>query len=242
MSNAEIPVPHRHRSGIASEEKPRVPGTIEPALAALHFPVARRRTGGANSGRLIQVNRHAVAAFRISTLLTPTTRQAEVVMTMKEICNRDVAVATRETSAQAAAKLMRHYHVGSLVVIDRKEGRRVPVGVVTDRDLIMEIHALDLDATVIAVGDIMCDKLVTVPETFGVMETVQKMRMEGVRRVPVVDCEGGLVGIVTLDDMVGRLATELKEVADAVIQEQTREVWLRSRGGAGMRRPRGTTV
>src|SRR5688572_9725864 len=89
-------------------------------------------------------------------------------MTIRDICNRDVAVATRETTAQAAAKLMRHYHVGSLVVIDHEDGRRVPVGVVTDRDLIMEIHALDLDPRVIAVGDILGDRLVTVPESFGV--------------------------------------------------------------------------
>lgn len=163
-------------------------------------------------------------------------------MTIGDICNRDVVVAERETTAQAAAKLMRQHHVGSLVVIDRKEGRRVPVGVVTDRDLIMEIHALDLDASVIAVGDILGERLITVSESCSAMKTVQIMRMEGVRRVPVVDHEGSLVGIVTLDDMIGRLAKEFKEIADAVTHEQTREVWLRPRGGAGMLRPRSITA
>lgn len=163
-------------------------------------------------------------------------------MTIGDICNRDVVVAERETTAQAAAKLMRHYHVGSLVVVDHQEGKRLPVGVVTDRDLVIEIHALDLDASVIAVGDILSEKLITVPESFGVMETVQRMRMEGVRRVPVVDREGDLVGIVTLDDVIGRLAKELTEVADTVTHEQTREVRLRSKGGAAMLRPQSIAV
>ena len=163
-------------------------------------------------------------------------------MTIGDICNRDVVVAERETTAQAAAKLMRQHHVGSLVVIDRKEGRRVPVGLVTDRDLIMEIHALDLDASVIAVGDILGKRLITVSESCSALKTVQIMRMEGVRRVPVVDHEGSLIGIVTLDDMIGRLAKEFKEIADAVTHEQTREVWLRPRAGGGMLRPRSITA
>ncbi len=163
-------------------------------------------------------------------------------MTIGDICNRDVAVAERETTAQAAAKLMRHYHVGSLVVVDRNEGRRVPVGIVTDRDLIMEVYALDLDANVIAIGDIVGQRLITVPDSCSILKTVQTMRMEGVRRVPVVDDEGTLVGIVTLDDLIGRLAKELKDVADAVTHEQTREVWLRSQGGAGVFRPRSITA
>ena len=163
-------------------------------------------------------------------------------MTIGDVCNRDVVVAERETTAQDAAKLMRKHHVGSVVVVERKEGRRVPVGIVTDRDLIMEVHALDLDPRVISVGDILGERLVTVAESCSAMKTVQIMRMEGVRRIPVVDHEGSLVGIVTLDDMIGRLAKEFKEVADAVTHGQTREVWLRPKAGAGMFRPQSITA
>ncbi len=148
-------------------------------------------------------------------------------MGIGDICKRDVAFAGRETTAQAAAKLMRHYHVGSLVVIDDNEGRRRPVGIVTDRDIVVEIYALDLDPNVITIGDIMTTELVTVPESFGVMETTQLMRMKGVRRVPVVDGDGNLIGIVAVDDVLQILAEELTTVAQAVSHEQSREVRMR---------------
>jgi len=149
-------------------------------------------------------------------------------MTIGDICNRDVAFARRDTTAQAAAKLMRHYHVGSLVVIEDNDGKRVPVGIVTDRDIVIEIYALDLDPNVITVGDIMNPELITVPESFGVLETIQLMRMKGVRRMPVVDSEGRLAGIVTVDDVLEVLADELNELARTVSHEQSREVRARA--------------
>ncbi len=149
-------------------------------------------------------------------------------MAIADICNRDGAFARRGTTAQAAAKLMRHYHVGSLVVVEDKDGKREPVGIVTDRDIVLEINALDLDPNVITIGDIMNPELVTVPDSFGVMETAQLMRMKGVRRVPVIDNNYNLVGIVTIDDVLGMLAEELNEVARTVAHEQSREVRARS--------------
>ena len=148
-------------------------------------------------------------------------------MPIGDICNRDVAFAGRNTTAQSAAKLMRHYHVGSLVVIDQNDGGRRPVGIVTDRDILLEINALDLDPNVITIGDIMSPELVSVPESFGVMETTQLMRMKGVRRVPIVNSEGNLVGIVTVDDVLEVLAEELNELARTVSHEQAKEVRTR---------------
>ena len=149
-------------------------------------------------------------------------------MPIGDICNRDVAFAARDTTAQAAAKLMRRYHVGSLVVIDDSNGRRQPVGIITDRDIVLEIYALDLDPNVITIGDVMTQKLITVPETFGVMETTQLMRAKGVRRVPVVDGEGNLTGIVTVDDLLQVLAEELNAVTQTVSHEQSHEVRTRA--------------
>jgi len=149
-------------------------------------------------------------------------------MAIGDICKREVAFAGREMTAQQAAKLMRYHHVGSLVVVDPESGTRRPVGIVTDRDIVMEINALDLDPTVITIGDIMNPELVTVPESFGLMETTQLMRMKGVRRVPVVDTEGNLSGIVTSDDVLEVLAEELTELAQTVSHERSREVRVRS--------------
>jgi CBS domain-containing protein len=145
-----------------------------------------------------------------------------------EICNREVVLAKRGTTVTAAAKLMRRYHVGSLVVVDELAGgRRVPVGLVTDRDMVMEIMAMDLDPAVITVGDIMNPELLTARESEGVLETLEIMRHKGVRRLPIVGTEGDLVGIVTIDDLLEIQAEELGALAKIVARGQSREAAAR---------------
>ncbi len=148
-------------------------------------------------------------------------------MTIGEICNREVVYAARDTTVQAAAKLMRHYHVGSLVVIDEFGGKRVPVGIVTDRDIVVEVDATELDPKVMTIGDIMTSQLATVPESEGLLETMEVMRAKGVRRLPVVGGEGQLVGIVTIDDLLEILAEELTDLTRIVSKEQAREIQSR---------------
>ena len=144
-------------------------------------------------------------------------------MTIGEICNREVVYVNRDVTVHAACKLMRHYRVGSLVVVDEVDGKRVPVGILTDRDVVVEIDAMDLDAKVITAGDIMSEELVTVPDRNDVLETIEIMRFKGVRRVPVVDAEGRLAGIVTVDDLLGILADELSDIARIVAREPSHE-------------------
>ena len=148
--------------------------------------------------------------------------------TIASICNRDVAFTTRETTVAAGAKLMRHGHVGSLVVVEKMNGgKRVPVGIVTDRDIIVEVIATGLDPSVITVGDIMSENLVVGRESDTVLETLEIMRFKGVRRLPTVDRDGQLVGIVTVDDLLEMLAEELNELARIVAREQSHEVSAR---------------
>lgn len=148
-------------------------------------------------------------------------------MTIGAICNREVVYVNREVTVQAACKLMRHYHVGSLVVVDEVDDKRLPVGILTDRDVVIEINAMDLDPRVITAGDIMSQELVMVPESEGVLETIEIMRARGVRRMPIVDSENRLVGIVTIDDLLEVLAEELTDIARIVSREQTHERQLR---------------
>jgi CBS domain-containing protein len=145
-------------------------------------------------------------------------------MAIGEICNREVVIVQRDTTIQEAAKLMRSHHVGALVVVKEVAGKRHPVGLVTDRDLVIEVLAPELDASVITVGDIMLPKPVTVPETTGVFEAIQFMRDKAVRRLPVVDGQGALIGIVALDDLLSLLADELSELSTLVTREQKREM------------------
>ena len=144
-------------------------------------------------------------------------------MGIGDICNREVVYVNRDVTVNAACKLMCHYHVGSLVVVDDVNAQRVPVGILTDRDVVVEIDAMDLDAKVITAGDIMSSALVTVQENHGVLETIEIMRFKGVRRMPVVNAEGRLVGIVTIDDLLAVLAEELTDIARIVSREQTHE-------------------
>lgn len=148
-------------------------------------------------------------------------------MPIGEICNREVIIVQPNTTVQEAAQLMRQHHVGALVVIKEVSGRRKPVGLVTDRDLVVEVVATQLDTGVITVGDIMLPELVTIQEDSGVFEAIQFMRARAVRRVPVVDGQGALIGIVALDDLLSLLAEELSELSALVSREQEKE--LRSR-------------
>lgn len=144
-------------------------------------------------------------------------------MPIGEICNREVIIMQRDETVLQAAKLMRQHHVGDLLVVEERDGRRVPVGIITDRDLVVEIVAPELDSTVITVGDIMVTKLATVKESSGVFEAIQYMRSKGIRRLPVVNDDDGLVGIVTLDDLLVLLANELGALARLVEREQKNE-------------------
>lgn len=148
-------------------------------------------------------------------------------MPVGEICNREVVVAERTTTIVEAARLMRRYHVGDLVVVDEDQGRRVPVGMVTDRDLVVEVIAREQPFASCTVSAIMSATVVCVPETAGVIETIQLMRSHGVRRVPVVDAGGALVGILAADDLLDLLAEELSALARIAPRGQEREVRAR---------------
>ncbi len=145
-------------------------------------------------------------------------------MAIGEICNREVIVVAPETTIGEAAQLMRQHHVGDVVVVTEAGGRRKPVGIVTDRDVVVEVVATELDPAVLTVGDIMVPDLATVPEQTGVFEAIRYMRDQGVRRMPVVGEDGSLIGILALDDLLELLAEELGALARLVAREQGKEI------------------
>jgi CBS domain-containing protein len=148
-------------------------------------------------------------------------------MPIGEICNREVVVLQRDDTVLEAAKVMRQHHVGNIVVVEDSGSSRTPLGIVTDRDLVVEIMATELKPDVLTVGDIMVPGLVSVNENTGVFEAIQFMRGKGVRRLPVENKDGALVGIVTLDDLLELLSEEMLELARLVKNEQKRESILR---------------
>jgi CBS domain-containing protein len=148
-------------------------------------------------------------------------------MAVGEICNREVVITEKSASVADAARLMRSHHVGDLVVIEERGGRRHPVGIVTDRDLVVEVVAAGVNPEALKVGDIMGPEVATVRESEGLFEALRYMRNKGVRRMPVVDASGALVGILTLDDLLGLLAEEMMELAKLVSHERQREAAAR---------------
>jgi CBS domain-containing protein len=144
-------------------------------------------------------------------------------MNAGEICNREVVVTHRDTSLFDAAKLMRDYHVGSLVVVVDRHPDRVPVGILTDRDLIVAVIAKNLDLRSVDVGEVMSAELFTVREQDSIAEVLRLMRERGVRRVPVVTPSGALAGIVTIDDVLDIVAEELGDIVRTIGRERWRE-------------------
>ena len=144
--------------------------------------------------------------------------------TVGAICVRDVVVANAETTVREAAELMRRDHVGSIVVTGQGQtGLPVPIGIVTDRDIVVELVAVGLDPETITVGDIMPHELVTIAADEDAAEAMRHMRMKGVRRLPVVTHEGRLLGLVAFDDLLELINEELSDLTRAAGREQARE-------------------
>ena len=148
-------------------------------------------------------------------------------MNAGDICNREVIVAYRNTGIAEAAKLMSDYHVGSLVIVVDRLAERVPVGMLTDRDLTLAVLAKGADTRSIEAADVMSSDLVTVREEDSVTEVLRLMRERGVRRVPVLTPSGALAGIVTIDDVLDIVAEQLGVLVHAIERERVRETRVR---------------
>jgi CBS domain-containing protein len=144
-------------------------------------------------------------------------------MPISEVCNREVVIVKPGDTALEAARLMRHHHVGDVLIVENRGGRRIPVGIVTDRDLVLEVMAQGLDPATIRVSDMVVSELVTIRKGAGLFEAIEYMHAKGVRRLPVVDSSGGLIGILTLDDLIELLADEMAALAKLVKHEQNKE-------------------
>lgn len=150
-------------------------------------------------------------------------------MSVGEICNREVVTAHKEDTVIAAAKLMRARHAGSIVVVEGEGEAVKPLGIITDRDFVVELMAKDVDVHSVTLQDLMGSELLMAREADGIWETILRMRAMGVRRLPVVDdTDHYLVGILTMDDLLEFLAGEFYDLAKLVRREMRRETETRS--------------
>lgn len=149
-------------------------------------------------------------------------------MTAGELCNRNVVVAPKTEMVVDAAKRMRMTHVGDVVVVEDRQGRRVPIGMVTDRDIVVSVVAGDADhINYLSLNDVMTEDLVTAKEQDSIEASLQRMQEHGVRRLPVVDDAGALVGILTTDDLWRHFAKHQGLLVELIASEEHRERHLR---------------
>lgn len=136
-------------------------------------------------------------------------------MTIKDMARQDVVTVTPGASAVEVGRTMVDENVGSVVVVENGE----PAGIITDRDLAAKVVAEDADPAGHTAADLMVEDLFTVPETEGIYDVLDAMNDAGVRRVPLVDDAGAVVGIVTLDDFLVLLGSELENVSGVLQAE-----------------------
>jgi len=141
---------------------------------------------------------------------------------LKDFATAVVAVVEPETTAFVAAQLMRKHHIGALIVVDAAEQSR-PVGILTDRDLVLALMAEGLDPEVFTAGDIMSVELVLANPEMDAMDAVQLMRTNRLRRLVIADEAGRLAGIVTMEDILELLTRELADLAAGVLGARDRE-------------------
>jgi len=148
-------------------------------------------------------------------------------MKIGECCNREVVIADKHSEILATAKLMKKHHVGDVVIVEKRGDVTVPAGILTDRDLVVEVMAQEVPPNEITAADVMSLEMHTVREEEGVWETLEKMRDLGVRRMPVVDQDGSLVGLVAMDDLLELFSEAMDHMAQLIKSEVRRETRLR---------------
>jgi CBS domain-containing protein len=148
-------------------------------------------------------------------------------MSLADLCTRSPVTIAADASLVEAAQVMRARHVGFLVVTaDGGDGR--PLGVLTDREIVVEVVSEGVDPTTVTVADAMTREPLLVSFDTSPEQVLAQLRAFGVRRAPVVDAAGRLVGVVALDDLLDWLAGAIGSAAAVVRHEQRVERQLRA--------------
>jgi CBS domain-containing protein len=141
-------------------------------------------------------------------------------MNIGTLCQRNVVTVSPTDELSVAARLMRERHVGCLVVVEGSGGGARPVGMLTDRDIVVAIIARETESGQLQVGDVMTRNPVSVLESESLSTALRQMRAIGVRRLPVVGRRGELTGLLSLDDVLDTLVSELQDVVGAIQNER----------------------
>lgn len=150
-------------------------------------------------------------------------------MKLLELCNQNVIKVAKDESVLNAAKLLRNEHVGCLVVAEESNGTSKPVGIVTDRDIVVKALAPNINLSTTHVCEIVTSKLITANVQDDIHTALDLMRHHGIRRIPLVDDDGHLKGVITVDDLFAHLGEELHGLSRAIYMEQSREKLIQTK-------------
>lgn len=144
-------------------------------------------------------------------------------MRVGDICARRVVTVERRTSIREAVTLMRDEHVGDVVVTEPHPAGEKPVGILTDRDVVLELLARDVDLDAVTCGDVMSYELATVDAEDEILDAIEIMQSRAVRRLPVLGQNGELAGMLSLDDLVAALSEAIGGLWPVVRRQQRLE-------------------
>lgn len=144
-------------------------------------------------------------------------------MSIGEYCNRDVVVTDGATPVTGVAKLMRHYHVGDVIIVERHHEVATPVGILTDRDIVVEVLAEGVNPVAVTAADVMSRDLFLLNETESISSAIERMHARGVRRAPVIDTSSDLVGLLSVDDLIEIMAEQLQQLSTLFKRQQVQE-------------------
>ena len=142
-------------------------------------------------------------------------------MKTSELCRRAAVTANADATLAQVSKLMRREHVGSVVVVE--EGSDKPIGIVTDRDIVLEVVAAGLDPLTITACEVMTPSPVVTQADDDVWWALKVMRDRGVRRLPIVDAQQRVTGIIALDDVMQHVGSTMSDIAQLLGSERLAE-------------------
>lgn len=144
-------------------------------------------------------------------------------MLVGELCIREVVIIHGRDTIREAAKLMRFHHVGNVVAVENKNGENIPIGILTDRDIVLGLIATDVDIDAVTVGDVMSREILSAREDEDMFTALKRMRQHGIRRMVVVNEHGSLEGILAVDDIIALLSEQLSDLTALILRGQEHE-------------------
>ena len=149
-------------------------------------------------------------------------------MRVADVCVPMMVHIEPSASIRDAARLMRERHAGAVVVVDKRDNRCIPTGIITDRDIAISVVAAGVDLDAVTVSDVMSHPVATCTADQDIFEAIQTMRSRGVRRLPVLNEDGNFTAFIAADDVYDALVKELRGLGEVFVREQAREIETRA--------------